>query len=204
MREVQAAGGAALSARKPLIGPVQLLALGVGLLGLGLDQIAKAAALKYLEPGRSIDVIGPLLKLTLIRNPGAAFGMGGNFTIGFSVFAILALIGCLIFAMPRIKRATHAVALGLLLAGISGNLWDRIFREPRNLHGHVIDFLHVPFFAIFNVADICITVAAIWIVWLSFTGEKRDAEEAGSAPEAVEDEPGEAEDAPSEAGDKSE
>lgn len=157
----------------------------MGILGFGIDQLSKLASLTYLEPGRSIVLIGDLLKLTLIFNPGAAFGMGAGFTVGFSIFAILALLACLIIALPRMARATHAMALGLLMAGISGNLWDRIFQEPGALHGHVIDFIHVPFFAIFNVADICITLAAIWIVILSFTSEDRK----GEATKTTDDEP---------------
>lgn len=173
MRELQAARGTALTRRR--FGAVQGLALGVGLVGLGIDQLSKLAALTSLEPGRSVDLLGEVLKLTLIRNPGAAFGMGGGFTVGFSIFAILALLACLVFALPRMRRVSHGIALGLLMAGIAGNLWDRIFLEPGVLRGHVIDFIHVPFFAIFNVADICITLAAVWIVWLSFTSDAQRA-----------------------------
>jgi len=59
------------------------------------------------------------------------------------------------------------VATGCLLAGIVGNLIDRLFREPGPFHGHVIDFLQLPHFAIFNVADMFITAAAVLVIWLS-------------------------------------
>lgn len=183
MRHLQAAGGAALSHLR-LFGPAQLLALGIGLLGLAGDQLAKLAAVTHLSPGESIVLVDGHLLLTLIRNPGAAFGMGGNLTIVFSIFAILALLAALFYALPRIRRAGHAVALGLLVAGIAGNLWDRIFLEPGPLRGHVIDFLNVPWFAIFNVADICITVAAVLIVWFSFTAEDPDKKASASQQEA--------------------
>ena len=52
-------------------------------------------------------------------------------------------------------------------SGVSGNLNDRLTREPGPFHGHVIDFLQVPWFAVFNVADIWITFAAITVIWLT-------------------------------------
>lgn len=138
-----------------------------------MDQLAKLTALALLEPGLSIDVIGPLLRWTLVRNSGAAFGMGSQSTVVFSVFACIALAACLFYFLPRITRLIHAVVLGMFIAGISGNLWDRLFREPAPLRGHVVDFIHVPVFAIFNVADIFITCAAIIMVWHSFQDQDR-------------------------------
>jgi len=59
------------------------------------------------------------------------------------------------------------VALGLLCAGVTGNLMDRLFRSPAVLRGHVVDFIQLPYFAIFNVADMCITASAVLIIVLS-------------------------------------
>lgn len=86
--------------------------------------------------------------------------MGENATVVFAAFAVVATLACLIVVLPRIKRMWHCVTLGLLLAGITGNLTDRLLRPPSFLHGHVVDFIQLRGFAIFNVADICITVAA--------------------------------------------
>lgn len=141
------------------------------MLGLGLDQLVKLASVSYLPEGRSVSVLGDLLLLRLVRNPGAAFGMGANSTIVFTIFAIAATLACLFIALPRITRLLSAVTLGLLLAGITGNLFDRVMRPPAMFHGHVIDMFQVPFFAIFNVADIFITVAAGLILLTSFTSE---------------------------------
>lgn len=140
-----------------------LLAGGLGLIMLAIDQLIKIASVAYLEPGRRVPLVGDLLGLNLIRNPGAAFGMGADSTIVFSIFAIVATIGCLV-ALTRISETSHAVVVGLLLGGITGNLMDRIFEPPAPLHGHVIDMFQVPNFAIFNWADICITVAAGLII----------------------------------------
>ena len=67
--------------------------------------------------------------------------------------------------IPRVRHVGWAVAEGFLLAGVTGNLADRLFREPGPFHGHVVDFIQLPSFAIFNVADMFITAAAVLIVW---------------------------------------
>ena len=73
----------------------------------------------------------------------------------------------LIVLLRRIAHLGWAVALGLLTAGVTGNLIDRIFRPPSAFHGHVVDFIQLPHFAIFNVADMCVTSAAVLIVFLA-------------------------------------
>lgn len=148
--------------------------MGIGLLGLAVDQLTKNLALARLEPGQPVEVVGELLRFTLIRNPGAAFGLGSGSTLFFSIFSVVALLGCLVGALPRMRMQSHGVALGILMAGIMGNLYDRLFREPEPLYGHVIDFIQLPNFAIFNVADMCITGAAILIVVFSFREEGRE------------------------------
>ena len=68
----------------------------------------------------------------------------------------------------RVRNFGWAIAFGLLLAGISGNLTDRLFRSPGVLRGHVVDFLMLPHWPIFNVADMCINVAAALILVQAF------------------------------------
>ena len=146
---------------------LRALCLAIAAAGLGLDLWAKSVALAHLDPTRPIPLLGGLVTLQLIRNPGAAFSMGESFTVVISLVGIAALIGVLVWFVPRIRHTGWAVAIGLLLAGIMGNLFDRLFREPGPLRGHVIDYIQLPYFAIFNVADICITAAAVMIVWLT-------------------------------------
>jgi signal peptidase II len=80
--------------------------------------------------------------------------------------------------VPTLGHVGWALALGLLCAGVAGNLTDRLFRAPGFLHGHVVDFLQLPRWPIFNVADMCITSAAVLIMVLSvvknvaITGER--------------------------------
>lgn len=170
MRHLQAARGTALTKQRWGAG---LLAGGLGLVMLAIDQLIKLASVAHLTPGQRVPILGELLGLNLIRNPGAAFGMGAGATIVFSTFAIVATVACLV-ALTRISRGWHAVVLGLLLGGITGNLVDRIFQPPAPLHGHVIDMFQVPNFAIFNWADICITVAAGLIIVAGVAAEVRD------------------------------
>ena len=112
-------------------------------------------------------LLGGLLTLRLIRNPGAAFSLGENFTMVFALLAVAVVSFVLIRLAPKINHPGWAVALGLLVAGVSGNLMDRIFRTPGVLRGHVVDFFQLPHFAIFNVADMCITSAAVLIMILA-------------------------------------
>jgi signal peptidase II len=139
----------------------------VALVGLALDVVTKVSVVTYLDPGVGVRVLGPLLTLRLIRNPGAAFSQGEGFAWVFAVAAVLVLAFVLVRLVPRLGHVGWAVALGLLVAGVSGNLADRIFRAPGPFRGHVVDFLQLPHWPIFNVADMCITTAAIMIVVLS-------------------------------------
>lgn len=154
--------------------------------GLLIDQLTKIIAVRWLDPTDPPVLLGGLLTLRLIRNPGAAFSLGENFTIVFALLAIAVVSFVLVRLAPKINHPGWAVALGLLVAGVSGNLMDRIFRAPSFLRGHVVDFFQLPRFAIFNVADICITSAAVLIMILAviknvgIKGERYTRE--GSAP----------------------
>jgi signal peptidase II len=146
---------------------------GVGLVILLLDQITKALALAHLTPGEPVNVIGSLLKFNLIRNPGAAFSLGTGYTPYISAVQIIVAIG-VIYLSRRLGSAGWAVAFGLLFGGAVGNIIDRIFREPSAFHGHVVDFLQTPHWAIFNVADMAVTSAAILLVIQTLRGVKLD------------------------------
>lgn len=133
------------------------------------DQVTKALALARLEGQPDVQVVGDLLQLTFTRNPGAAFSLGTEATPILTTLAIIATVVVLWIAR-RVRSTAWAVTLGLLLAGITGNLTDRLVRDPEPFHGHVIDFLRLPNWPIFNVADICINVAAGLVLLLTFRG----------------------------------
>jgi len=144
-----------------------------------VDQASKRAVLGTLSPGQPVEIVGSLVRFNLIFNPGAAFSLGTSMTLALSIFAIVALLACVFIALSKVRTLSQALAVGLMMAGISGNLHDRIFRAPGPLLGHVVDFIQLPHFAIFNVADMCITSAAFLIILLSLRNpseEKKRAE----------------------------
>lgn len=132
--------------------------------GVGVDQLTKSLAVAHLAPGDSRPLIGSLLQLHLTRNPGAAFSTGTSVTVLLSLVAIVAAFVVAWVLVAKARDLLWVLALGLLQAGILGNVIDRLLRSPSPLKGHVVDFLQLPHWPIFNVADCCITVAAVLIV----------------------------------------
>jgi signal peptidase II len=152
-----------------------------------IDVSTKSLALHHLADRGPIEVLGPVLRLTLVRNPGAAFSTGTQFTVALTVLAMCAVVVVLVLAR-RVGTTGWAVALGLLLGGVSGNLTDRMLRDPGPLRGHVVDFLQLPHWPVFNVADICINLAAALIIVLSWRGvplRGRPAEQAAEDEESA-------------------
>jgi len=168
---MQAARGASLTRDRTTSPPAPRLRLlaGIALIAWLVDLGTKITAERELSDRGPVDLVGSLLRLNLTRNAGAAFSTGRSLTPVISVFAVLAFAVVLVLAL-RVRTAGWAWAFGLLLAGIAGNLTDRIFRQPGFLRGHVIDFLQLPHWPIFNVADMCINVAALLIVIQSSRG----------------------------------
>ncbi len=134
-----------------------------------LDLISKMLVVSRLEGHAPIQVVGDLLELHAIRNPGAAFGFGAAFTVIFTLIAA-AVIVVIIRLARKLYSFPWAVALGLLLGGALGNLTDRIFRAPGVFEGEVVDFIAPKGFAVFNLADSAIVCGGILIVLLSFRG----------------------------------
>ena len=134
-----------------------------------LDVVSKLLVVAYLTPGRPVRVIGSLVQLTYTRNSGAAFSIGWGDTVVFSLIAIGVVVVILRLAR-RLYSAPWAVALGLLLGGAIGNLTDRIARAPGPFRGWVVDFVQLPHFAIFNLADAAITCGGVLMVLLAFRG----------------------------------
>ena len=105
-------------------------------------------------------VIGTLLQFTLLKNSGAAFSFASGFTFIFSLLAV-AVVATIIRFAGRITSGGWLTCAGLLLGGVLGNLTDRAFREPGFFLGHVIDWIQIPNWPIFNIADIAISTAAL-------------------------------------------
>jgi len=130
-----------------------------------IDYATKVWALNNLSQVEPIKIIGSILQLRLVVNPGAAFRFGTSFTFIFTILAVMAVAVIAYYAI-KIANRWWSVVLGLALGGVLGNLTDRIFREPSIFNGHVIDWIELPSFPVFNVADMAIVGAALVSVLL--------------------------------------
>ncbi len=144
---------------------------------LGLDVVTKEWATK-LDPDEPIRLLGGAVYMSLTRNSGAAFSLFADHTYIFPIIAIGVL--CWIGWMARqLRSLPWALALGMVLGGVVGNLADRIFRAPAPFHGHVVDFIsvfdpHGQAFPIFNVADMALVGGVSLAILLELLGRQRD------------------------------
>lgn len=146
-----------------------------------IDQVTKRLVLQFVDPDSPQVVWPDFLRFVNVTNTGAAFGSFKNnngFFVAISCVALLFVLSLLVRRRPR--DIWRDVSLALLLAGILGNLTDRL------LYGHVIDFLlfdlHVPLahpWPAFNVADSCICIAVFCFIIHSFQHEKQSSNGAG-------------------------
>ena len=156
------------------------LAAGIAALVLALDQGTKWWAEQRLTNGEPRELVGELLQLRLTYNPGAAFSLGTGYTIVLTCIA-LGVVVVVVAMAGRINSLGWGVALGLLLGGALGNVTDRLFRPPGPFRGHVVDFLELPNWPVFNIADSAISVAAVLFVVLSLRGVALDGSRIGAA-----------------------
>ena len=133
------------------------------------DQGTKYWAEATLERGVGVPVIGDWIEWRLVYNPGAAFGIGGDYTWILAMVAAVAVVGIAIF-VARISSVPWALAGGALLGGAISHLGDRLFREPGFARGEIVDFIDYFGFFVGNVADIALVGGAIAIVLLSLLG----------------------------------
>lgn len=173
-----------------------LLLLGGGV--LLLDLITKWMVTGSMALGQSIPVVGDVVRLTYIRNPGAAFGLhlGEYSRPFFIVVTLLALVflGWMYARSPSVELLRRS-ALALLLAGAVGNLVDRL----RWSEG-VVDFMDVGLgdlrWPVFNVADSAITVGAILLAVALWQQEDEEEAESEAGSGAGGDSPGTPRDPP--------
>ncbi|MGO8890461.1 MAG: signal peptidase II [Streptosporangiaceae bacterium] len=131
-----------------------LWSAGVAVLGLAADAAGRAWALSALRGGHRITVVGGLLRFQLVINHGAAFGIAAGYE---PLLAVASVAGIVLLGICAVRASSRAQRLGAALAagGAAGNLLDRLARPPAALHGGVVDWLHVPFYApTFNLADL--------------------------------------------------
>ncbi len=133
-----------------------------------VDAVSKNLAQRFLEGTEPKVLITNILKLTYARNSGAAFSFIKNGSALLAAFAILAIF-VIAYWTPRINSTAWASVFGLVLGGTLGNLSDRIFRGGSGiLRGQVVDWIEIPHWPIFNLADSAIVIAALIATGLSF------------------------------------
>lgn len=138
-----------------------------------VDQVIKIVLTNILSFGDSITVIKNFFSFTMLQNTGAAFSILNSNTIFLILMSIVAL-NLIYWFLIKDKNLTktETIIYGVLIGGIIGNLIDRIF------HGYVIDYLDFNIFGynfpVFNLADMCIVIAAFLIIIMIFKGDKHD------------------------------
>ena len=139
-----------------------------------VDQLTKHLVLRFISPYEARIIVPDFFSLVNVTNDGAAFGSFKGNNAFFILISIIALVVVTILLLrPRLRDAWRDLSLALLLAGILGNLTDRL------LYGHVIDFLlfnlHVRYadpWPAFNVSDSCISIAVVLFIIHSFWKQK--------------------------------
>lgn len=150
------------------------LVLGIAGTLVVVDAVTKWVIQVHFRLGESVPVLGDIVRLTYVLNPGAAFGLHVG-PYSRQVFATLALVAVVVIAAVIRKTPAgerrHLVALSLIMGGALGNLVDR-FRAS----GGVVDFLDVGFgvlrWPVFNLADVGVTTGAVLLVMLLWNEER--------------------------------
>ncbi|WP_261382469.1 signal peptidase II [Arthrobacter sp. UKPF54-2] len=156
-------------ARRPRRALLLSLFAGFAVFAYVFDQLTKLWVTGTMTEGERIPVLPPLLHWYYIRNSGAAFSIGENVTWVFTII-MAAVSVAILLQLRKLGSAWWALALGLLLGGALGNLTDRLFREPSFAMGHVVDFIQLPNFAIFNIADSAVVSSVVLICLLTLRG----------------------------------
>ena len=132
-----------------------------------LDQVSKLAVLFLMQPGQSIPVLSDFVRITFVRNSGAAFGLLSGNSVAFLLLMTSLAIAALLFLLLRSRRsdAQTSCYLVLVVAGAVGNLLDRL------RFGEVVDFIDVGWknvrWPVFNVADSAVTVGVLLFLYHS-------------------------------------
>lgn len=151
----------------------QLITTIIAVILIAVDRVTKNWAVEALADG-DIAVIDKVLYFRYTENTGVAFSMfSDNRWVLVGVTSVMLIVALAFFLSGKIKDKAELFALSLIIAGGVGNLIDRLSL------GYVIDFIDVRIihFAIFNVADMCITVGAFLVCIAAFAAEKREKRE---------------------------
>ncbi|MFT3715432.1 MAG: signal peptidase II [Gordonia sp. (in: high G+C Gram-positive bacteria)] len=145
-----------------------------------LDVFSKILVVATLTPDQPVHIIGDFVTLDLIRNSGAAFSMGTRYTWILTAIA-LGVVIAIIRLSRKLGSLGWAIGLGLILGGALGNLTDRFLRAPGPGRGHVVDFISVGWWPVFNLADSAVVCGAVLLVVLTLLGFDYDGTRSGWA-----------------------
>jgi len=159
--------------------------LTLAVIVFALDLLTKCIVVATITPGDPVPIIGDFARFALVRNPGAAFSMATGMTWLLTLIAVGVVIGVIRIGR-KLRSLWWAIGLGLVLGGAVGNLADRLFRAPGPLQGHVVDFVAVGSFPVFNVADSAIVCGATLLVIATLFGFELDGTRVGRDQEAGE------------------
>jgi signal peptidase II len=140
-----------------------------------LDRATKVWAEASLAGEAPIEVIPGVLSFTYTTNSGGAFGLGRSAPWLFATATVLVSLVIVVLSL-RLTRSSMAAALGLILGGALGNLTDRALNGP-GLSGHVVDFIDLHVWPVFNVADSAIVVGAILLAATTGRRERPEGDE---------------------------
>ena len=153
------------------------LYVAVILLGIGLDQLTKFLAVKFLMPKGTVPLIDGALHLTYVENKGAAFGMLSSHRYIFMIISVLLIIVVGVYLFYSVENKKIGVSLAMILSGGIGNMIDRV------AFGYVVDFIDFRLinFAVFNGADsfVCVGAALLAIFILKDLGKPSQVKDAG-------------------------
>lgn len=152
-----------------------IILLGWSVFVVIIDQITKIVVKNFMQEKDSISVIGDIIRLTYIKNPGMAFGIQIGGKLFYTIFASMACVIILVYLF-RLKPENFwaRFALASILGGAIGNLIDRI------IYSEVVDFIDIRIirWPVFNFADIAVTIGMIiLIVIVIFERNKEESEE---------------------------
>ena len=150
-----------------------VLVLVTALVVLVADVVSKVAVVATMHEGETVRLLGRLLRIDYTRNAGAAFSIGTGATVLFTAVAVVVVV-VIVRQARRLVSRSWAVTLGLLLGGALGNLIDRLLRSPGPLRGHVVDWIELPHWPVFNIADSAIVIGGCIAVLLAARGVPLD------------------------------
>ena len=146
-----------------------LIVFFVAAVVVGLDQITKQLALDNLDDG-PLHLIEGVLSLDLHFNPGGAFGLLQGFP-GFFLVVTLAVSVALLIWAHRLEGDAHLFPVALVLGGGLGNVYDRVLRDT---DGRVVDFIDLHVWPVFNLADSCIVIGVLWLLFVTARSKESD------------------------------